>query len=348
MITGASGYLGSWVAREFLAEGWQVLGTVRDRNNQDKVGHLREVERTLPGTLELVEADLLGDGDFDAVAKRVAVVVHTASPFAVGKVHNPENELVKPAVEGTRNVLRSAGRSDTVKRVVLTSSVVAIHGDAADIERTEKGYFHEGHWNKTSSLKHQPYNFSKVEAERAAWSLAEETSWDLVVINPGFILGPSLSRRVDATSVTLLRRLLAGEFSTGVPGLSFGVVDVREVARAHFEAAVREQVYGRHIVVSTQASLLEFAQTVDRLYPGMHPVPQKEVPKWLLYLLAPKLELSWRYIRRNVGIPLRYDNRKSKEALALFYRPLEETLEDHRDQLVADGLVPVREVTGSE
>lgn len=339
LVTGASGYLGSWITREFLAAGWKVIGSVRDRNSAAKVRHLQELPEGLPGELELLEADLLSPGSFDAAAEGASVVVHAASPFAVGTVEDPEGELLRPAVEGTRNVLAAASRSSTVERVVLTSSVVAVHGDAADIRNSDRGYFSEEDWNHSSSLGHQPYNFSKVEAEREAWRLSEEAAWRLVVINPGFILGPSLSARSDGTSATLLRRLLSGEFARGVPALAFGVVDVREAARAHFEAAVRDNASGRHILVGTQASFLEMAQTVEHLYPGRHRVPQKEVPKPLLYLLAPKLDLSWKYIRRNVGIPLRYDNRKSKDALGIFYRPLEETLRDHRDQLLRDGLL---------
>lgn len=339
LITGASGYLGSWIAREFLCEGWDVIGTVREAGKKEKVGHLPELGERLPGNLELLEADLLSEGAFDQAAGQVSVLVHAAAPFLVGDVADPREELLKPALQGTRNVLNAADKSRSVERVILTSSVVAIHNDAKEIEHTEKGYFTEAHWNRRGSLGYQPYNYAKSEAEREAWRIAGESSWRLVVLNPGLILGPALSSRSDNTSTTLFLRLMGGEFSSGAPALSFGVVDVREVARAHFEAAVREGAEGRHIIVATHATFLEIAQTVDRLYPGVHPVPKRELSKALLYLFGPKIGLSWRYIRRNVGIPVRYDNRKSKERLGLFYRPLEETVRDQRLKLLEDGLL---------
>ncbi|MFP4407893.1 MAG: NAD-dependent epimerase/dehydratase family protein [Spirochaetaceae bacterium] len=339
VVTGASGYLGSWIVREFLAEGWRVLGSVREKHNSEKVAHLHELTRRLPGSLELFEADLLREHSFDDACARASVVVHAASPFLLGEVEDPVGQLVEPAVQGTRNILSSATRSGSVKRVVLTSGLVALHGDAVEVGRSEKGYLDEGAWNSTSSLSYQPYNFAKSEAERASWELAKGAPWHLVVLNPGLILGPSLSSRSDAASTRLFLRLLGGEFAFGAPALAFGVVDVRDVARAHYEAAVREEAEGRNILVATHATLLEIAQTVDRLYPGVHPVPNRELPKLLLYLLGPRSGLSWRYIRRNAGHPVRYDNRKGKVTLGLFYRPLEETIRDQRLQLLDDGLL---------
>ena len=339
VVTGASGFLGSWIVREFLLEGWRVCGSVRDRGDSQKVEHLKELEKRLPGTLELFEADLLESGAFDQACARAAVVVHAASPFLTERVEDPGEVLLKPAVEGTRNVLASASKSETVQRVVLTSSVVAIHGDAIEAKKTEAGFFDERAWNSSSSLRHQPYSYAKTEAERAAWEIADGPAWRLIVLNPGLILGPSLSGRADSSSVKLFLRLLSGEFASGAPALAFGVVDVRDAARAHFEAAIRKRAAGRNILVATYTTFLEIAQTVDRLYPGVHPVPKKELPKPILYFFGPRIGLSWRYIYRNVGHPVRYDNRKGKEGLGLFYRPVEETIRDQRLQLLEDGLL---------
>ena len=93
-------------------------------------------------------------------------VFHTASPLLVRGVTDPVRELIEPATRGTRNVLMAVNRTSTVKRVVLTSSVAAIYGDAADLASTEDGRFTEEHWNETSSERHQPYACSKTLAER--------------------------------------------------------------------------------------------------------------------------------------------------------------------------------------
>lgn len=339
LVTGGSGYLGSWVVKVFLEEGWRVRATVRDTGRTDRVSHLTRLGEESAGELELYEADLLEQGAFDAAASDAQLVVHTASPFALDATGDPWADLLRPAIEGTRNVLTAARRSASVQKVVLTSSVVAIHGDALEVRETPQGYFSEKEWNETSGPGYQPYNYSKREAERVAWEIAESAPWPLAVVNPGFILGPALSDRSDSTSTKILLRLLGGEFASGAPPLAYGIADVRDVARAHYEAAVRDEAKGRHIIVGTHASFLEIAQSVDRLFPGRHPVPDREVPKALLYLLAPKIGLSWRFIRRNAGIVPRYDNRKSRRILGLHCRPLEETLRDHREQLIASGLL---------
>ena len=108
-LTGASGYVGSWVTRELLARGHVVHGTVRDPTRADKVGHLTELDADLPGTLQLFAADLLDPTSFDAAFAGCEVVVHTASPFML-QTKDPQTSLIDPAVKGTENVLASVNR----------------------------------------------------------------------------------------------------------------------------------------------------------------------------------------------------------------------------------------------
>ena len=109
-------------------------------------------------------------------------------------VEDPVPELIEPATRGTCNVLEAANRTPSVRHVVLTSSVTAIYGDAVDMQCIEAGRFDECHWNETSSERHHPYSYAKTEAERLAWRIAgKQDRWDLVVVNPGLVHGPSLS-----------------------------------------------------------------------------------------------------------------------------------------------------------
>jgi nucleoside-diphosphate-sugar epimerase len=257
----------------------------------------------------------------------------------IESVKDPERELVRPAVEGTRNVLETVQRSESVRRVVLTSSVAAVYGDGCEIGRT-RGAFDERYWNETSSLTHNPYPFSKVAAEKVAWQLAESQSrWDLVTINPGLVLGPSLTKQTDSYSVQLMRDLLRGRRRTGVPRLSFGCVDVRDVAEAHLLAGDTPTASGRYIVVARDATMLELARLLKPLFPS-HRLPNHELPKFVVWLAGPlSAGISREYVTRNVGYIVHFDSSKSERDLGLRYRPLEETLADHGSQLIADKLV---------
>lgn len=336
LVTGASGYVASWVVHELLSRGATVHGTVRDPSNEAKVRHLLELAESLPGTLKLFAADLLEDGSFDDAIAGCCVVFHTASPFIVSG-GDPETTLVKPALEGTQNVLGSVNRTETVTRVVLTSSVVALYGDA---QESGPRTLTEDEWNLTSTAAHKPYPYSKTLAEREAWTLADaQRRWRLVVMNPAFVMGPSLSKRKDGTSVDFLLNNLNGKFSSGTLPMVSGFVDVRDVAFAHVEGAVRPDAAGRHILAAESRSMYAYGQLIDELFPGKYAVPAREFPKWVAYLAGPFVGFSWAEVHRNMGYALTFDNTKSREALGLEYRSLKDTVRDHVEQLERDGLV---------
>ena len=162
LVTGGTGYVASWIIKMLLEEGIIVNATVRDPSNIQKVEYLKALAEASAGQLKLFKSDLLDTGSFDEPMQDCELVIHTASPFFITGIKNPEEELIRPAKEGTRNVLESAKRNPTVQRVVLTSSVVAIYGDNADIALAPGGMFTEKEWNVTSSAEHQPYAYSKT------------------------------------------------------------------------------------------------------------------------------------------------------------------------------------------
>lgn len=352
LVTGASGFIAGWLVKKLLEQGIEVHGTVRSLDDQSKTGHLHDIAAQQPGKLQLFEADLLEEGAFDAAAAGCDTIFHMASPFVPFNVKNPQQELVDPAVYGTRNVLNTANRISSVERVVLTSSVAAVMGDPndksgrktqnaeADRGAQNRPLYTEEDWNHSSSLQHQPYNYSKVSAEREAWKIAEQQDrWRLVVINPSFVLGPTLSQRSDSTSTNMVLQFLNGSFKTGVPDLSFGIVDVREVAEAHIRAATRPAAEGRHIVSGPVKSMPEINAALRKHYPGRFKLPAGTLPKPMLYLFGPLQGFTWRYIRSNIGHGFELDNSKSREILGMEYRPVQETLKDQVDRLLEAGLV---------
>jgi nucleoside-diphosphate-sugar epimerase len=338
MVTGASGYVASWIVKTLLDAGATVHATVRDPARAESVAHLTAAAAASPGKLVLFKADLLVPGSFDAAAAGCEVVLHTASPFLFGSLDDPQKQLLTPALEGTRNVLGSVERTPSVKRVVLTSSVAAVYGDAAELAHVPGGVFSEAHWNETSSLHHNPYQYSKVCAEREAWKIAHgQARWDLVVVNPGLVLGPSLTTHSQSYSIDLLRALGSGRYRVGVPELWFGCVDVRDVALAHVRAACTASASGRYIVSGQGATMLELARLIGLKYPSKA-LPRRKLFKASVWLLGPiSAGITRKFVSLNVGLPVRFDASRSARDLGMQYRPLADTVQEQYAQLVRDG-----------
>lgn len=340
LVTGGNGYIASWLVKYLLEAGHNVRATVRDPSNDKKVGHLKRIAEKSPGSLTLFQADLLKEGSFNGAMKGCELVFHTASPFVIMGIKDAQKELVDPAVEGTRNVLDAANRTDSVKRVVLTSSVVGIYGDAADIKQTKNGVFTEEYWNTTSSVEHQPYNYSKVAAEQAAWEIAKKQNrWDLVVINPGLVLGPSLTQASDSTSLSTMMQFVDGSLKMGAPKLEFGIVDVRDVAQAHINAGYTPAASGRHIAVSDTLSMLAMGKLLMKHFGKRYNFPRRELPKFMVWLGGPMNGISRKFVSTNVGYPLKFDNSYTRKDLGLEFRPLEQTLVEHFQQMIDDGVI---------
>jgi nucleoside-diphosphate-sugar epimerase len=332
LVTGGSGFVGGHLVALLLEEGYTVRTTVRSLSNPAKIGHLLDLQRRHAGRLSLFEADLLAEGAFDEAMAACDWVFHVASPFLMPEqIRDGQKEVVEPALRGTRNVLGAVERTPSVRRVVLTSTVGAIFGDYSDVLAMEGQVLSERYFNESSTVDYNPYHYSKVQAEKLAWALcAEQSRWDLVCINPGLVLGPSLSTASDSGSLFLLDEILGGKLFFGVPDISVATVDVREVAAAHLAAARTPGAHGRYIIAEREmAHFLDLARLLRESHRRPWLLPRGVIPGWLLRLLGPLFGLSRKYQDNHVGIRFSVDNRRSIEELGLRYRPLRETLADH-------------------
>ena len=232
----------------------------------------------------------------------------------------------------------AADAAPSVRRVVLTSSIAAVYGDTIDVGGK---VLNEDGWNTTSTLTNGAYQLSKTLAERAGWERAgAQSRWSLVAINPGFVLGPALDPKASGESVTFMKSMIDGTFAVGMPAATIGVVDVREVAQAHLEAALRSDAEGRHVLAEAPYQFLQLAHFAAAAAGPGFKVPTRNVPKLVLYLVGPIVGgLSWAYISRNVGFTFSLDNSKSSAKLGIAYRPMPQTITDHVKQLIADGVV---------
>ena len=340
LVTGANGYVASWIVKRLLDEGVTVHGTVRDPSNPAKTKHLERLTEGTPGKLKLFAADLSKAGSFAEAMQSCGIVYHTASPFEVRDIKDPQAQLIGPAVDGVKTVLDSAGQTDSVSRVVLTSSCAAIYGDNRDLQSAPGGVFTEDIWNSSSSQTHQPYSYSKVLAEKAAWDIAKaQDRYDLIVINPAFVLGPSLLDDADGVSNRFIVQSADGTFKSGVPDLAFGVVDVRDVAEAHLRAAYTESANGRHILCNEGRSILSMTNDLRERFGDEYPFPKKTLSKFLVWLIGPFVGLERDFISANVGYPWKCDNSRSRKELGIAYRPIADTLCDHFQQMLDDGFV---------
>ena len=340
MITGATGYVAGWIVKKLLDEGLTVHAPVRDPYKLEKLKYLQALSDNSPGQICFFKADLLDEGSYDAAMADCQLVFHTASPFDL-TVADPQKNLVDPAVNGTRNVLDSVNRTHTVERVVLTSSCAAIYGDNRDLESLPGKTLTEEVWNTSSNLTHQPYSLSKTLAEREAWQMeAGQDRWDLVVINPSFVIGPAIDPRCSSESFALITQLGDGSMKSGAPVYGIGVVDVRDLAEAQFRARFTPEASGRNIISGHNSSFLEMAGILHKEFGGRYPIPKREMPKWLLWLVGPiatKGAMTRKMVSRNVGYGWLADNAKSVRELGMSYRPQSESLVDMFRQMIDNG-----------
>lgn len=345
LVTGANGYVASWLVKKLLDEGLTVHAAVRDPKNEKKIAHLVEAAQNSKGQIKFFAADLLKPGSYKEAMAGCELVYHTASPF-ITDVKDPQKELIDPAVKGTENVLRSAMETPSVKRVVDTSSCAAIYTDCIDTVNAPGGRLTEEVWNTTASLDYQPYSYSKTLAEQKAWEMANsQKQWDLITINMCLVMGPPLNpKETTSESFTFLKQMGDGTFKSGAPKLGCGVVDVRDVGEAHFRAGFTPGAKGRYITAAHATDFFEMSQMLVSKYGKDFPLPKSPAPKWLLMLIGPFLNknLTRRFIRNNINIPWKADNSKIINELGMAFRPLSETMIDSFAVLVDEGILKAK------
>ena len=210
-------------------------------------------------------------------------------------------------------------------------TVAATYGDSADILAYKDATLSEAYWNETSTASNNPYSYSKVAAEREAWKMHDTQSrWDLVVINPALVIGPSLSPQSASGSLHMLEGMYRGEDKSGVPELHYPIADVRDVAEAHIRAGTSRSAKGRYIISSdSSVSQLDMANLVRPYHRDPKILPTRNLPKLMIYAAGPFMGLSLKWVARNIGIGYKVDNTRSTKELGIQYRSKEETMRDH-------------------
>jgi nucleoside-diphosphate-sugar epimerase len=336
LVTGGSGFIGSHCILQLLAAGHQVRTTVRNLKRESDVRAMLSQGGAEPGDrLSFAAADLESDAGWAQAAAGCEFVLHVASPFP-STVPRDENELIVPAREGALRVLRAA-RDAGVKRVVLTSSFAAIgYGQPP---RTKP--FDETDWTNADGDDVRPYVKSKTLAERAAWDFIarEGGALELSVVNPVAVFGPALGADYS-TSILLIQRLMDGALP-GCPRISFGVVDVRDVADLHLRAMSDDAAEGqRFLAVSGDfMAVVEIAKVLKaRMGEAGRRVPTRQLPNWLVRLVALR-DAAAQQITPELGKMKNGTSEKARRMLGWAPRSREEAIVASAESLMKLGLL---------
>ncbi|XP_031128069.1 tetraketide alpha-pyrone reductase 1-like isoform X2 [Ipomoea triloba] len=300
-VTGASGFIASWLVKLLLRRGYTVNATVRSLSQSplsyflpyiitlsymcmallfprsfltkhvgvespNKVAHLLALEGAKE-RLHLFEADLLEENSFDPAINGCDGVFHTASPVSLSPT---KAEIVDPAVKGTLNVLGSCVRTPSVKRVVVTSSAASIMIRSNPINPTDvidETWFADKEFAEETK---QWYSLSKILAEEAAWKYAGENGIDMVSLHPCLVIGPILQPTLNFSTNVILRLIKEEKGSFSVAGSSY--VDVRDVANAHIQAFEVPSASGRYCLVGETIHSSKVLKIAGQLYPSL-PIP---------------------------------------------------------------------------
>lgn len=310
-VTGAGGFIASWLVKILLEKGYTVRGTVRNPDDP-KNSHLRELEGAKE-RLTLCRADLL---DFQSLREAISGcdgVFHTASPVT----DDPE-QMVEPAVIGTKNVITAAAEAN-VRRVVFTSSIGAVYMDP---NRDPDKVVDETCWSDPDFCKNTKnwYCYGKMVAEQAAWDEAREKGVDLVAINPVLVLGPLLQQNVNA-SVLHIHKYLTGSAKTYANSVQ-AYVHVRDVALAHILLYETPSASGRYLCAESVLHRGDVVEILAKFFPE-YPIPTKcsDVTK-------PRVK------------PYKFSNQKLKD-LGLEFTPVKQCLYETVKSLQEKGHLPI-------
>ncbi|KHN38036.1 Bifunctional dihydroflavonol 4-reductase/flavanone 4-reductase [Glycine soja] len=306
-VTGAGGFIASWLVKHLLEKGYTN-------------GHLKELEGGKE-RLTLHKVDLFDIDSIKEALNGCHGVFHTASPVT----DNPE-EMVEPAVNGTKNVITAAAEAK-VRRVVFTSSIGTVYMDP---NTSRDALVDESFWSDLEYCKNTKnwYCYGKTVAEQTAWDVAKERGVDLVVVNPVLVIGPLLQPTINASTIHILK-YLTGSAKTYVNATQ-AYIHVRDVALAHILVYETPSASGRYICA--ESSLHRESKELN--------APHKWVEKFW--------GQTWAYENlprcsdeKNPRVkPYIFSNQKLKD-LGLEFTPVKQCLYDTVKNLQENGHLPV-------
>lgn len=320
LLTGISGFIAKHCAVKLLNAGYAVRGSLRSPTRQDEVRTAIRPHLTSPkmeANLDFVSLDLTSDDGWAEAAKGVVAILHTASPFPISQPKD-ENDLIRPAVDGTLRVMRAA-KAAGVNRVILTSSIVSVMQGGGQKTYTEAD------WLDPNAPGTSAYAKSKVMAERAAWDFVKTDAPGiaLTTINPGFVVGPPLDAEYGS-SVAVIKRFLSGK-DPMMPAIGLPTVDVRDVAEMHLRALQRPDTAGkRYLAAAGSLWFAEMGKAMKAAFPDRR-IPTRVAPNFILRVLA-LFDSELRAILPQLGIIERVDNIRAITEMGMTFIPADQAV----------------------
>ena len=335
LLTGISGWIAKHTAIELLNKGYEVLGTVR---NKDLIDQTKEtIKKHAPiEKLSFIELDLLKDDGWDEAAKGCKYIFHIASPFPM-KVSRDREFLLPVAVDGTLRVL-NAGINAGVEQIIKTSSIVAMFRKP---NRSNPYTFGENDWTDENWIEGvNDYFLSKTKAEKAAWELMESKGLKskLTTINPGGVFGDALDKK-GGTSIEYVRQFLKGKFP-GAPKFAVLISDVKDIAKAHVACIGNNKVGGRRLIVGKEVKkLVELSQLMAEAMPEYaKKLLKKELPNFMVKLIS-YIDSSAKMMIPDLGILMQTDTSYAEELLGFKFKPAKDCITENAKSVVQLGLV---------
>lgn len=275
LVTGASGFIAAHCIIELLNHGYTIRGTVRDASRSEKLRAMIAKHSSRTDALEFVSADLTDAASWDAAAAGCDGILHVASPVPVIQPDNAD-EVIRPAREGTENVLNAALKHG-VSRVVVTSSVAAM----MQSDRTS-GTYTDDDWTNLSKPNLSPYVQSKTIAEQAAWDFVKDNhELELATVNPALVLGPALEADYGS-SLEVLVILMSKQYPL-LPRLGLEIVDVRDVATLQRLALEHPEAAGKRLLCANGFRWMsDIAGQVKQEFPAFDDIPSREMPNFMV------------------------------------------------------------------
>ncbi|MEM6266900.1 MAG: NAD-dependent epimerase/dehydratase family protein [Pseudomonadota bacterium] len=334
LVTGGTGYIGGELIDQLLDAGKTVHTTVRNLAKSEP--RLRTRWPDAGERLRVFQADLEHDAGWADACAGCDGVAHVASPFPMSVPSDPD-ELVMPARAGALRALKFAHEAG-VKRFVLTSSSAAI----AYGHSKERTHFTEADWSNLDNPEVPPYHRSKTVAERASreWVAQNAPEMEFCSVNPVAVLGPVVNDDLS-TSIEMVRKFMVGEIPA-IPDVGFGVVDVRDVARAHVLAldAPADRVRDERFAVAEKFLWMKDMAAVlkERVPEHARKVPTRMMPSFIVRLLAPFMP-DIKQVRTELGKTRDVAGDHATSTLGFQYVTAEDSIVATAHSLVEQGIV---------
>lgn len=334
-LTGATGFIAKHIVLKLLNAGYNVRGSVRSLSRGDEVRdavlpHLDDANK-LDVRLSFVALDLGSDEGWDGVMDGCSALLHTASPFPLEQPEN-EDDVIRPAVDGTVRALQSAHASG-IDRVVLTSSAVAVMYGPLAAGKTD---YDESDWSEDYYPTQNAYGRSKTRAEKAAWAFVanEAPMMKLTTINPVLVAGPALDGAIGS-SLEVVERILKGT-DPMQPRFGIPIVDVRDVADMHVRALSTPASEGQRVLASESFMwMVDIAKTMKAAYPN-RAIKTRVAPDFLLKVIS-HFDPTIKSILPSLGVEQTVSNARAKALFDMHFVPAKEAILASTESLIAHG-----------